>query len=431
MEKRMSRRQLLKLLGAVAGKVGLGALAGCATSVGNAADDDLETRAYLPMVQSPEATPTPMATPENTQTPMPTNTSTPIATNTPILTLPVPPDGSRVVHVHSSSATSWDFSTGWYGDYVNQSVINNMVDEGLKQLTGQSTVTDAWQTLLPDYSPGKGIAIKVSFNNCWVCDDSDNIIDGLIEPVNSLVKGMKELSVQEQDILVYDTSRCLPDRFRTRCAYPGVRFFDVDGKCAERSSYDSTDPDAQINFSHANITPRKLCDILVNATYLINMPIVKDHMYASVSLGFKNHFGSIDRVNGPGADHLHYYLANPYCNPDYSPILDIWANPHIRSKTVLTVGDCLYGSLGNPNLEPTRWSTFGNDAANSMFFATDPVAAECVMWDILDAEPVYHPRPIGCDSYLQLAANAGWGVCERGDPWGSGYNRINYIRVNM
>ena len=28
---------------------------------------------------------------------------------------PPPPTGSRVVHVHDTEATYWDFSSGWYG----------------------------------------------------------------------------------------------------------------------------------------------------------------------------------------------------------------------------------------------------------------------------------------------------------------------------
>lgn len=30
--------------------------------------------------------------------------------------------------------------------------------------------------------------------------------------------------------------------------------------------------------------------------------------------------------------------------------------------------------------------TFGNKPPNSLFFATDPVAIDCVMYDFLDAE---------------------------------------------
>jgi len=340
-----------------------------------------------------------------------------------------------VVHVHAPAATSWDFSTGWYGDYVNQSVVNNMVDEGLKQLTGQSTVAAAWQTLLPDYAPGKAIAIKVNFNNCGSCADADNIIDGLMEPVNALIRGMKEMGVLEEDIWVYDALRRLPDRFRNRCLYPNVRFFDRSGGCAETATFNSSDPDAEVNFDHPSLTARRVTDVIINATYLINMPIMKDHGICGVTLGFKHHFGTINQIIRAGDDNLHYYIdpGDSRYSSSYNPLLDIYLNPHIRDKTVLIVGDGLYGALGNTNVAPSRWSTFDNDAPNSLFFAVDPVAIDCVMLDILDAEPVSHPKRSGghADDYLELAASAGLGVYERGDPWGSGYAQIDYIKIEL
>ena len=51
-------------------------------------------------------------------------------------------------------------------NYVNQNVVNDMVDQGMMALTGTATVADAWRTLLPGYQTGQGIAIKVNLNNC-------------------------------------------------------------------------------------------------------------------------------------------------------------------------------------------------------------------------------------------------------------------------
>jgi hypothetical protein len=295
-------------------------------------------------------------------------------------------------------------------------------------------VAAAWRTLLTGYASGQAIAIKVNFNNCSTsCSDADNIIDALIEPVNALVRGMKAMGVREEDIWVYDAVRRLPDRFRSRCLYSGVHFFDRSGAgCAEPASFSSNDPNAEVNFAHPSLTPRRLTDVVINATYLINVPIMKDHGIAGVTLGFKNHFGSIDQISGPGNDHLHYYIdpGDSRYRPGYSPLVDIYVSPHIQDKTVLVVGDGLYGALVNTNVKPSRWSTFENDAPNSLFFAVDPVAIDCVMLDILDAEPVYHPRG-STDDYLKLAARAGLGIFERGQPWGSGYSQIDYQKIQL
>src|SRR5512135_3569996 len=45
------------------------------------------------------------------------------------------PASSRVIHIHTPASTNWDFGSSWYGNHVNQAVVNTMVEEGLKQLT--------------------------------------------------------------------------------------------------------------------------------------------------------------------------------------------------------------------------------------------------------------------------------------------------------
>jgi hypothetical protein len=77
---------------------------------------------------------------------------------------------------------------------------------------------------------------------------------------------------------------------------------------------------------------------------------------------------------------------------------------------------------------PTLWSTFGNRPPSSLFFATDPVAIDSVMTDFLDAETDIDVRS---RDYLDLAAAAGLGVADRGDPWGSGYQNIAFERIEI
>jgi hypothetical protein len=65
---------------------------------------------------------------------------------------------------------------------------------------------------------------------------------------------------------------------------------------------------------------------------------------------------------------------------------------------------------------------------NSLFFATDPVAVDCVMCDFLAAEFNVWPNN---DNYLRLADQAGLGVYERGHPWSAGYSQINYSKIEL
>jgi len=418
---KISRRDILKVMAAITGGVGVAWLNRVfGVTADKLLDTNLSSRAYLPFIRKSDSTPA------STSTQTPTATTTPSPTG-------IPGANPKVVHVHASHATSWDFSNGWYGDYVDQGVVDNMVDEGLKRLTGQSSIAAAWQALLPGYTTGKAIAVKVNFNNANSCSDSDNIIDALVEPVNALVRGMKIMGVREEDVWVYDAVRDLPNRFRNRSLYNKIHFFDAG--CADEATFISNNPDAEVSFQNPSLQPRRITDVIINAAYLINMPIMKDHGISGVTLGFKNHLGTIDTVARAGDDNIHYFISpsDSHYLSSYNPLVDIYKNHHIRSKTALIVGDGLFAALGNTNVTPSQWQTFGNTAPNSLFFAVDPVAIDCVMKDILYAEPGYHPyKDTGhVGDYLRLAASAGLGVYEKGDPWGSGYTTINYQKIEL
>jgi len=353
----------------------------------------------------------------------------------------------RVVHTYSSNATDWDFGTDYYGRHVNQSVVDDMVELGLMSLTGTSSITDAWKALIPDYSPGKAIAIKVNLNSgedndCETgCSDGELRIDALMQPVNSVIKGLKQIDVREQDIWIYDASRRISARFISRCLYPYVEFYDPGHWLCKKAEFQSSDPSAQVTFippENIEVPPQhKITDVVINASYLINIPIIKKHG-VGVTLSFKNHFGSIF-----GVDHfciaLHPWVYPSMANysSEYNPLVDIYTNPHIRNKTILTIGDGLFGNWESNMMKPQPWSIFGNNASNSLFFSTDPVSIDCVMTDFLYAENLIQNSywvPTA-DEYLVLAAEAGLGVFERGDPmiepYGSGYSNIHYVRENI
>lgn len=356
--------------------------------------------------------------------------------------------------MHSTAATYWDFGSNYYGNYVRQEVVNEMVDRGVMELTRASTVAEAWQIIIPGYAPGKAIAIKVNLNNSFYCDRCQTncaewqlAIDALVHPVNAVIRGLKQAysNLEHSDIWVYDATvgynppnseRQIPDNvFADPCRnlYPGVRFFDQG--CQEETGYTSNDPSANITWRNPGSIPtpptRQVTNVLVNATYLINMPIMKKHGGTEVTLSFKNHAGSISNFR-PFHDWVYY--GGGYYSSSYNPLVDIYRNPHIQNKTVLTIADALFGNWEKNDTKSQPWVTFGNQAANSLLFATDPVAIDCVMCDLLNAESVQRGRaPLRdmADDYLVLAADAGLGTYERGDPWGSGYSQIDYDRIEL
>ncbi|MBN1657059.1 MAG: DUF362 domain-containing protein [Anaerolineae bacterium] len=377
---------------------------------------------------SPTATPTGTRQPSASSTPTATNSPSPTATDTPTPTATDdnPPSSARVVHVHNPNATSWNGQTNFW-DYVSQSTVDDMVDQGIMVLTGTQSLSAAWQAILPNYQPGQGIAIKVNLNNAPQCTDTDAQIDALMEPVNAVVRGLLSIDVQENDIWVYEAKRAIPYRFSNASQYSNIRFF---GKVAcgyEYATFASGDPNAVVIYSPPAGVPlpptTRITDVLIGATYLINVPIMKTHPGPGVTLSFKNHLGTID---APAGLHPYISLAREYFRTDYNPMVDLYKNPHIRSKTILTIGDGLFAAKDRNTDPPAVWQTFGNDVPNSLFFSTDPVAIDCVMCDFLTAETGVVPEAA---AYLEVAHSAGLGVFERGDPWGSGYDLIEFVQV--
>jgi len=346
---------------------------------------------------------------------------TPAATPTAVVT------GPGVVQVHSDSATSWDGSDPLYYNHVDQDVVDTMVDRGVMALTGMANVANAWRSLLPGYTSGQGIAIKVNFNNCGTCSDADGNIDAIIEPVNSVIRGLLAAGVTASDIWIYDAIRWIPNRFVNGCLYSGVRFYDRE--CRTRATFSSSDAYAIVRFNPPSGVPSpgtiRISDVVINCTYLINMPILKIHPTPGVTLAFKNHLGSIDQ---PGLLHDYIGLGWDHYRSDYNPMVDLYLNPHLRDKTVLTIGDGLFGYVARGTGAPTLWSTFDHQPPNSLFFATDPVAIDSVMTDFLDAETDIDARS---RDYLDLAAAAGLGVADHGDPWGSGYHNFTFTQIEI
>ncbi|MBN1537849.1 MAG: DUF362 domain-containing protein [Anaerolineales bacterium] len=349
----------------------------------------------------------------------------------PSVNKPLPSMQGKVIHIQNNHATTWQGQTA-YWEYVDQCEINDMVDQGVMYLTGASTLSDAWRAILPSYLPGEKIAIKVNFNNNHVCSPTSGVIDALIQPVNAVVRGLEMIGVNRADVCVYDAIRALPDRF-TQNALSGVSFYDgsYTGICNTPAGF-TAQTDHYVVFnppSGVHISRETVSDVLFNTKYLINIPIMKGgHPIAGVTLGFKNHFGS---VNNPSGMHDHVDVVNKPSayRTDYNPLVDLMASPILGGKTVLTIGDAIYGAK-DFNDTPEIWSTFGDQAPGSLFFSIDPVAIDCVMHDHIAAE-LESKVAAGSNNYLILAANAGLGVFESKNPWTQSYTQINYEKFTL
>ena len=156
---------------------------------------------------------------------------------------------------------------------------------------------------------------------------------------------------------------------------------------------------------------------------------MKNHSGAGITLGFKNHFGTVE---DPGNLHNRTFVTGQgsQYRLDYNPLVDIVKSPLIGPKTVLTIGDGIYGAWESQDITPRLWPNTFDDFPKSLFFAKDPVAIDSVMADFLDAE---YGNWENSSRYLVLAQSAGLGVYEHvSNPLTNpAYAKIDYQLVNL
>ncbi len=105
-----------------------------------------------------------------------------------------------------------------------------------------------------------------------------------------------------------------------------------------------------------------------DCTALLNLPMVKDHDLAGVSISLKNHFGCINNPNK-----LHLDNCCPYA-------ADVNLAPAVRSKQRLIICDALEVIYdGGPTYRPATTRAYG-----ALLMGTDPVALDRVGWEIIE-----------------------------------------------
>jgi len=324
----------------------------------------------------------------------------------------------RVVWIWDKNATEKELDGYWFESQNNdQDVINEMFSKGLQSLTDASCDVEAWNALFTyfnvnnknehrGYQVGEKIAIKVNLNNCWnsisYIDDYERVDDERdAHPavVKSLLYQLTAIvGIEQSDIIVYDASRPMPNWFYDPIVseYPNVQYIDAFGGATGRSQVQSSD--TSFYFSDGVIRTLPVC--VVEAEYLINMPLLKQHpINHGVTLSGKNLFGTfIETV----ADIHNYHISGQTMgNP--APQVDLLASEHLGGKTLLYIGDGLYATLNDHRtIYHFHMNPFHDDWTNSLFFSQDPVAIDSVMYDFLHTEG---PIPIeGSQNYLHQAA---------------------------
>ena len=154
----------------------------------------------------------------------------------------------------------------------------------------------------------------------------------------------------------------------------------------------------------------KIYTVLEEAEYLINLPAMKGHGIAGITLCAKNHFGTQTRRS---AAHLHTGL-NSKGYGNYRVLVDIMGNKFTGDKNLFYILDALWSGKDWNGL-PVKFlmPPFNNHWSSSLLLSLDPVAIESVAFDFLRTEFSYpehnvpHIYETGVDDYLHQAADSG------------------------
>lgn len=235
------------------------------------------------------------------------------------------------------------------GPSVDFSRILALLDRAMQALTGRDLPQEAWNKFV---RPGETIGLKVNtLGGRGICT-STHLVEAICER-------LQQAGSKAEDIVIWDRDSQELERGGFRLAMGGNRV-----QC-----YGSDRVDYEQELSAFGSVGSRLSKILTQRTnVLINLPVLKDHDGAGVTMALKNMYGVIHNPNK-----YHPNGCNPY-------IADLNMLPEIRTRMRLTICDATTAMYeGGPAYKPEfSWN------ANALIVSQDPVALDYTGWQIIE-----------------------------------------------
>jgi hypothetical protein len=372
----------------------------------------------------------------------------------------------RVVWVHNPDATNEncvvdDPNHGYFmSENMNQAEVDKMLSAALDSLTGKTSDSAAWSAIFKyhnaargkgavDYKQGEKIFIKTNATSAMHVSPVDltstsyhGVCETSIAPVHAVLRQLVNVvGVAQSDIYVGDPIKHIYKHLYDvwHSEFPDVHYLDHNdySYLGREEAVPSTT--AKIYYSDKGTILRTpegdtvyydyLYSIFEDAEYILNIPVLKGHQRAGMTMFAKNHFGSHTR---DFASHLHEGLVSPWGPGDlrrtgyglYRVQVDMMSHELLGDKNLVYIMDALWASDWELN-KPVKWemAPFNNDYTSSIFVSLDPVAIESVGYDFLRSEFTTESgkdssvQMLGVDDYLHQAADsANWPQGIRYDP---------------
>lgn len=308
------------------------------------------TSSPTPSADAPTPPPATSTSPPPTYTPVPaTATSPPLPTATATAPMSCGELTARWPAAETSRVVVVRHGGVWAGDAPNPTIVQQMLDDGLRTLTGSGDPLAVWRAL---FDPGERVLLKV---NCIA-------YGGPTQPAvtYAVAQRLQDAGLRAENVLIFDRTdhELEASGYSLNDGGPGVQCHGSRGEGSE------------VLLSQARV---RFYQELDTCDAIVNLPTPKQHGGAGISVALKNHYGSVNR---PGKLH------GDWCDP---AIAELNAQPNIQDKTRLVVGAALHVS-------PRDWNRPVREHALLLSF--DPVALDTVARDIL----VRRRQAVGLDT---------------------------------
>jgi uncharacterized protein (DUF362 family) len=268
------------------------------------------------------------------------------------------PYPGQVVRVHSDS--SIDASS----DKVNRELVKQMLSSGMKALTGDARVEDAWARFI---SPKDVVGIKVNCSGAPKICSSPEVVAGIAENLISIGVPAKQIYVYERfdgQLQSVGYEKYLPEGVNIQAAE------------TSRGSILGYDPRTYVEtsfFGEEDTRSNLVRLVSQTLTKIVNVPNMKEHQAAGVTGCLKNiaygNFSNVDRSH-------RFEKTNTY-----SFIGTLAATEPVRSRVVLNIMDGLRGVWhAGPFSERARFRFY----PKQIMFGTDPVAMDHKLIELIE-----------------------------------------------
>lgn len=237
------------------------------------------------------------------------------------------------------------------GSGVDSSRMLSLLDRAMQALFKLDHPAEPWKRLV---RPGEKVGIKVNaLGGRGLSSD--------VQLVEAICERLQEAGIRGSDIVIWDRDTDELERvgFHASFGGNGVQCFGTD-----RVGYeDELVTSGSVGSRLSKILTRH-CDLL------INVPVLKDHDGAGVTIALKNMYGVIHNPNK-----YHPNGCNPY-------VADVNMLPAIRTKMRLTICDATTACFeGGPAYKPQYcWKS------NALIVSEDPVSLDQTGWRMIETK---------------------------------------------